>query len=112
MANPDRRRQAKLLITFITPFGRYAFCRLPFGISSAPEIFQRKMSTRLDGLDGVEVIMDDILVHGRNMEEHYARLNADLRKINNSGLKLNPKKCVFRKSELTYFGHLIGGDGI
>ena len=103
---------SQLLTMFITPFGRYAFCRLPFGISSAPEIFQRKMSTLLDGLDGVEVIMDDILVHGCNMEEHDARLNAVLRIINDSGLKLNPKKCVFRKSELTYFGHLIGGDGI
>ena len=43
---------SQLLTTFITPFGRYAFCRLPFGISSAPEIFQRKMSTLLEGLDG------------------------------------------------------------
>ena len=43
---------SQLLTTFITLFGRYAFCRLPFGISSAPEIFQRKMSTLLEGLDG------------------------------------------------------------
>ena len=56
--------------------------------------------------------MDDILVHGRNREEHDARLNAVPRMINNSGLKLNPKKCVFRKTELMYFGHLIGGDCI
>ena len=103
---------SQLLTTFITPFGRYAFCRLSFGISSTPEIFQRKMSTLLEGLDGVEVIMHDILVHGRNREEHDARLNAVLMTIKDSGLKLNPKKCVFRKNELTYFGHLIGGDGI
>ena len=66
---------------------------MPFGISSAPEIFQRKLSTLLEGLDGVKVIMDDILVHGRNREEHDARHNAVLRIINDSGLKLNPKKC-------------------
>ena len=79
-----------------------------------PEIFQRKMSTLdgVEGLDGVEVIMDDILVHGRNREEHDARLNAVLRIINDSGRKLNPKKCVFKQTELTYFGHLIGGEGI
>ena len=70
------------------------------------------MSTLLEGLDGVEVIMDDILVLDCNSEEHDVRLNAVLRIINASGLKLNPKKCVFRKTELTYFGHLIGGDGI
>ena len=103
---------SQLLTTFITPFGRYAFCRLPFGISSGPEIFQRKMSTLLEDLGGVEVIMDDILVHGRNREEHDAPLNAVLRIINDSGLKLNRKICVFRKTELSYFGHLIGGDGI
>lgn len=47
------------LTTFITPFGRYAFRRLPFGIPSAPEIFQRKMSETLEGLEGTEVYMDD-----------------------------------------------------
>ena len=98
------------LTIFITPFGR-VFCRLSFGISSALEIFQRKMSTFLEGLDGVEVV-SDILVYGRNREEHDALLNAVLRVINDLGLKLNPRKCVFRKTELTYFGHLIGGDGI
>ena len=87
---------SQLLTTFITTFGRYAFCRLPFGISSALEIFQRKRSTLLEGLNGVEGIMDDILVHGRNREEHDARLNAVLRIFNNSGLKLNRKKCVLR----------------
>ena len=104
--------ESQLLTTFITPFGLYAFCRLPFGISSAPEIFQRKMSALLDGMNGVEVIMDDILVHGRSIEEHDGRLDAVIRIINDSGLKLNPRKCVFRQTELTYFGHLIGGDGI
>ena len=70
------------------------------------------MSTLLEGLDGVEVIMDDILGHGRNREEHDALLNPVLRIINDSSLKLNPKKCVFRKTELTYFGYQIGDDGI
>ena len=57
------------------------------------------MSTLFEGLDGVEVIMDDILVHGRNREEHDARLNDVLRINSDSGLKLNPKKCVFRKND-------------
>ena len=97
--------EASQLLIFITTFARYMFCRLPFGIFSVPEIFLRKMSTLLEGLDGVEVIMDDILVHGRNREEHDTRLNAVLRISNDSGLKLSPRKCVFRKTELTYFGH-------
>ncbi|KAI0226278.1 hypothetical protein LSAT2_023096 [Lamellibrachia satsuma] len=83
----------QLLTTFITPFGRYAFCRLPFGISSAPEIFQRKMSALLDGMNGVKVIMDDILVHGRSIEEHDARLDSVIRIINDSGLKLTQENA-------------------
>ena len=56
----------KLLTTFVKPFGRFCFNRLPFGISSAPEIFQRTMSDILDGLNGVICRMDDILIYGRN----------------------------------------------
>ena len=50
--------------TFITPFGRYYFQRMPFGISSAPENFQRQMTTILEGVEGVLCHMDDVLVFG------------------------------------------------
>ena len=53
------------LTTFITPFGRYCFNKLPFGISSAPEHFLKRMSTIRDGLAGVLCLMDDILIFGK-----------------------------------------------
>lgn len=56
---------SSLLTTFWTPFGRYRWTRLPFGISSAPEIFQAKMREVIEGLDGVECLADDLLVFGR-----------------------------------------------
>ena len=56
--------QSSYLTTFHTPFGRYRWKRLPFGISSAPEVFQRKMHELIEGLDGVEVIADDFLIVG------------------------------------------------
>lgn len=49
------------LTTFITPFSRYCFCRLPFGIKAAPEYFQRWMSLILEGQQGVVNTMDDRL---------------------------------------------------
>ena len=61
--------ESRLLTTFITPYGRYCFNRLPFGISSAPEIFQRTMSEILKGVEEVICQMDDILVHGVDQEE-------------------------------------------
>ena len=103
---------SKLLTTFMTPFGRFCFRRVPMGISSAPEIFQRKMSELLAEHDGCEVIMDDIIIYGKTREEHDERLAAVLKTIKESGLKLNKAKCQFHKSELKYFGHIVGKEGI
>ena len=55
-------KQSQLLTTFLTPFGGYCFQRLPFGLKSAPERFQRRMLTELEGLEGVICIMEDFLV--------------------------------------------------
>ena len=55
--------QSAILTTFITPFGRFCFNRLPFGITSAPEHFQRKMSSILSGVEGSVSLADDILVY-------------------------------------------------
>lgn len=88
------------LTTFITPYGRYCFKRLPFGITSAPEIFQRKMGEPLEGLQGVEVYMDDIIVFGRDMSEHSEHLQKVMERLESASLKLNTKKCMLRKTEL------------
>lgn len=80
------------LTTFITPYGRYCFNKLPFGISSAPEHFQKRMSQILSGLDGVVILMDDVLVFGRNQDEHNARLEAVLQRIKAAGATLNREK--------------------
>ncbi len=69
------------LTTFITPFGRYCFNRLPFGITSAPEYYQKKMQEILDGLDGVGCIMDDMVVYGETQEIHDRRLEAVFQRI-------------------------------
>ena len=58
------------LTIFITPFGRFCFHRLLFGITSAPEYFQCQMSEMLQDLDGVLCLMDDVLVYGRIESEH------------------------------------------
>ena len=62
------------LCTFNTPFGRYKFNRLPFGISSAQDVFQAVTSEMFEDIEGVEVIVDNILVWGSTVEEHDARL--------------------------------------
>jgi hypothetical protein len=65
-----------LLITFIKPFGLYSFNRLPFGISSTPEYFQKRMQMILTGFEGVLCHMNDIPVYGTFQEEHDGRQEA------------------------------------
>ena len=65
---------SRLLTTFITPSWRYCFNKLPFGISSAPEHFQKRMSKIPTGLDGVVCQMDDVLGFRSNRTQHDARL--------------------------------------
>ncbi|XP_028411133.1 uncharacterized protein K02A2.6-like [Dendronephthya gigantea] len=100
------------LCTFNTPFGRYRFKRLPFGISSAPEVFQKVMTTLLEGLDGVECIADDILVWGKDISQHNQRLRSVLDRCQERNLKLNREKCEIQRTQLTYVGHLLTADGL
>ena len=85
------------LTTFITPFGRFCFNRLPFGISSAPEHFQKRISQVLEGTDGAVCQMDYILVFGKTTEEHDKHLEATLHKLQEANLTLNEEKCEFSK---------------
>ena len=99
--------KSRKFTTFLTPFGRFCFCRLPFGITSAPEIFQRKMTELLDGIPGVEVIMDDVLVHGKDNAMHDESLSQVFNRIKQSGMRLNKSKCKIRQPKLEYFGHIV-----
>ena len=89
---------SQLLTTFITPWGRYCFLRLPYGITTGSEQFQRCMAEKLTGLEGVECNIDDILIHGRDQEEHDQRLHAVLNKLKEAHITLNPEKCEFGKT--------------
>ena len=100
------------LTTFITPFGRFCFHRLPFGITSAPEHFQRRMSELLGDLDGVVCLIDDVLVHGKTAEEHDQRLAAVLSRLRDEGLTLNRDKCVFSQRQVSFLGQVIDNTGI
>ena len=103
--------QSRLLTTFITPFGRYCFNKLPFGITSAPEFFQKQMSTILTGLEGVLCLMDDILVFSKDRAEHDKRLHNVMNRIQQAGVTLNTDKCEFWRDELTFLGHVVSKHG-
>jgi hypothetical protein len=104
--------ESRSLTTFLTPFGRYRFTRLPFGICSAPEHFQRRLCEILNGVEGCVNMMDDILVYGRSLEEHDKRLNNVLTRLRENNITLNKGKCEFRKNSVIFLGHQISSEGI
>ncbi|UYV71234.1 K02A2.6-like, partial [Cordylochernes scorpioides] len=100
------------LTTFITPFGRYKYCRMPFGISLAPEYFQRVMSIILQGMDGVMCYLDDILIFASDSKTHDRILRLVLRKLKEAKVSLNKAKCVFGVPRINFLGHILDEDGI
>ena len=93
-------KKSRSLTTFFTPFGQFQFNKLPFGISCAPELFQKHMSTMLSGLKEVLCLMDDVLVYGHDQEELNKSLEAVLRRIQFAGVTLNLSKCEFSKTQI------------
>ena len=104
--------ESSLLTTFITPFGRFCFNRMPFRITSAPEHFQRRMSNIVEDLEGVVCMVDDILVFAKTQEDHDRCLRAVLNRIKDAGLTLNKDKCVFNQRSVKFLGQVIDEQGI
>lgn len=100
------------LCTFITPQGRYRFLRLPFGINSAPEIFHSEMMKRFHDIEGVKVMMDDLLIYGKTKEEHDLRLQKVLNRTRDIGIKFNKEKSHICQSQVKYLGHIFSKAGV
>ena len=103
--------ESSKLLTFNTPWGRYRFTRLPFGISPAPEIYQREMDRPFEGVP-VQIIVDDFLIHGEDQRDMDQKLRAVLDKSREVGLKFNPHKVKLRVPEVNYVGHIFSSEGL
>ncbi|XDV26573.1 hypothetical protein PO909_030230 [Leuciscus waleckii] len=104
--------ESRGLTAFITHEGLYQFCRVPYGLCSAPSAFQRMMTMILKGLDGVQCYLDDVIVHGASEAIHNANLKAVLHRISEAGLKLNTEKCKFNLTTLSFLGYRLSADGL
>lgn len=99
-------------LTITTHKGMFIYNRLPFGITSAPSIFQRVMEQVLQGLPSVHCFLDDILITGKDDAHHLENLEAVLSRLEKCGLRVKREKSEFFKSSLEYLGHVIDASGL
>ena len=101
-------KESTKLCTFNTPFGRYMFKRLPFGLSSSQDVFQSIMSEMFEDIDGVEVIVDDLLIWGENESQH----DACLKRVLDRAKQRNREKSQIKLTQISYIGHILSKDGV
>ena len=110
--------ESSLLTTFQGPSGRYCFTRMPFGIASGPEEYQRRQHEFLDGLQGIINIADYICVFGCGDSKDEADLDHDknltslLEKCSKQDLRLSAKKLQFKSPSVTFMGHTLTDKGV
>ena len=103
---------SSLLTTFNSPFGRYCFLHLPFGLVCSQDIFQKKMDQILEECQGCIGIADDIAVHGCTKAEHDDCLWNLIQVACKYGLVFNPQKTHVKAPAVNFFSCLYNADGV
>ena len=93
------------LTTLSTPFGRFRFTRLPFGLIVSQDVFQKQLDSALEGLSGVTGIADDTFVFGSAEQEHNKNLAGLMEQARQKGIVFNKDKLQFKRTEVHFFGH-------
>lgn len=104
--------ESKGYTTINTHKGLFRYTRLPFGVSSAPGIYQRVMDNLLQGIPYVVVRVDDILVSGEDTAAHMRNLEEVLSRLATAGLRLNEEKCTFLADKVVYLGQMVTREGV
>ena len=105
-------KDSSLLITFNSPFGRYCFLWLPFGLVCSQDIFQKNMDQILEECHGCIRIADNITVHGCTKAEHDAHLWHLMQITHKYDLVFNPQKTHMKAQAINFFGCLYNANGI
>jgi len=104
--------ESRPITAFSTHMGVYRYRRLNFGTNSASEVFQKAISSVIQGIPGAKNITDDIIIFGKTQSAHDQALDQVFKALHRSGLTLNKQKCEFNKNEITFFGIVLNQSGI
>lgn len=95
------------ITTFATPDDLFWYKRFLFGVCSTSEQYQHEIASALAGIEGVENILDDIVVHGPDPETHKRWRHQAIERLQECGLTLNTEKCLFNTDRLAFMGMLL-----
>ncbi|GBM10650.1 Uncharacterized protein K02A2.6 [Araneus ventricosus] len=98
--------------TFSSPFGRFKFLRMPYGIKCAPERFQRVVAEMLEDFQNADNFFDDLIVWGKTLEKHNETLEKVFKRCIEFNLKLSREKSQICQIRVTFLGHTLSSDGI
>ncbi len=104
--------ESQELTTFITPWGRFKHMRATMGLSCAGDEYNRRTDAALAGLSNMEKVVDDILIHGEDLDKHLVDVKAFLTRCREAGITLNPAKFKLGQAEVKFAGYLVSNQGI
>ena len=97
---------------FTSPFGKYEYVKVPFGLAQAPAYFQELMTGVLKDLPFAMAYLDDIIIYSSTPEEHLEHIRTVFEKLRDAKLSMKLSKCHFFTKEIQYLGHILGKEGI
>ena len=103
--------ESSLLTMFNTPWGRYRLIHLPWGLTCAQDIFQWMVDQILECCEGAIGITDEVIIHGKDDEEHDWNLHRFMCVTHKHGLVFNGDKCEVKRDSVTFFGTVYNADG-
>ena len=106
------KEESRELLMVHTHRGLFQYNRLPFGIKTAPRIFQHIMDQLLVGLEGVTAYLDDILIIGHSEEDHQHKLHTVLQRLSEWGFRLRTEKCNLHMERIKFLGMIVHKGGI
>ena len=106
--------KSRKVTAFATPNGLYEFCRMPFGVSTAPSVYSRFIAAALNrlGTHGVNVYLDDVLIYSQSLKDHLIKMKEVFQAHRDAGIKLKPSKTVLFRERVEYLGHMLDANGI
>ena len=97
---------------FNSPFRKYEYVKVPFGLAQAPAYFQELMTGILKDLNFAIAYLDDIIIFSKTPQEHLSHIRKVFKKLKSANLSMKKSKCNFFSKDIQYLGHILSATGI